>query len=81
VKDVLGFPVCRITADHKDNEKKLGAFIQDKMAQWFMEAGAIAVEKGPPGTMGPSTTPTAAPAWETIVRPMLSIAGASPTRY
>ena len=55
VKDALGFPVCRITADHKDNEKKLGAFIQDKMAQWFMEAGAIAVEKGPNGTMGPST--------------------------
>jgi gluconate 2-dehydrogenase alpha chain len=55
VKDSLGFPVIRITADHKDNEKKLGAFIQDKMAQWFMEAGAIAVERGPNGTMGPST--------------------------
>jgi gluconate 2-dehydrogenase alpha chain len=55
VKDALGFPVIRITADHKDNEKKLGAFIQDKMAQWFMEAGAIAVERGPQGTMGPST--------------------------
>jgi gluconate 2-dehydrogenase alpha chain len=55
VKDALGFPVCRITADHKDNEKRIGAFIQDKMAQWFMEAGAIAVEKGPNGTMGPST--------------------------
>src|SRR5207245_8551216 len=55
VKDPLGFPVCRITADHKDNERKLGAFIQDKMVQWFMEAGAIAVEKGPMGTMGPST--------------------------
>src|SRR5258706_16484857 len=51
----MGFPVIRITADHKDNEKRLGAFIQDKMAQWFMEAGAIAVEKGPTGTMGPST--------------------------
>src|SRR5262249_34662409 len=55
VKDSLGFPVIRITADHKDNEKKLGVFIQDKMAQWFMEAGAIAVERGPNGTMGPST--------------------------
>ncbi len=55
VKDGLGLPVCRITADHKDNEKKLGAFIQDKTAQWFMEAGAIAVERGPNGTMGPST--------------------------
>src|SRR5262249_61027237 len=55
VKDQLGFPVIRITADNKDNERKLGAFIQDKMAQWFMEAGAITVERGPPGTMGPST--------------------------
>ena len=55
VKDPLGFPVCRITADFKDNEKKLGAFMQEKMAQLFMETGAIAIEKGPPGTMGPST--------------------------
>jgi gluconate 2-dehydrogenase alpha chain len=55
VKDPMGFPVVRITADHKDNEKRMGAFVQDKMAQWFMEAGAIAVEKGPTGTMGPST--------------------------
>jgi gluconate 2-dehydrogenase alpha chain len=54
-KDALGFPVCRITADFKDNEKKVGAFMQDKMTQWFMEAGAIAVERGPAGTMGPST--------------------------
>jgi gluconate 2-dehydrogenase alpha chain len=51
----MGFQVIRITADHKDNEKRMGAFIQDKMAQWFMEGGAIAVEKGPTGTMGPST--------------------------
>jgi gluconate 2-dehydrogenase alpha chain len=55
VKDPMGFPVIRITADYKDNEKRIGAFIQDKMAQWFMEAGAIAVEKGPAGTMLPST--------------------------
>ena len=55
VKDPMGFPVIRITAEYKDNESKMGAFIQDKMAQWFMEAGAIAVEKGPTGTMLPST--------------------------
>jgi gluconate 2-dehydrogenase alpha chain len=55
VKDALGFPVCRITAEFKDNEKKSGAFMQDKMAQWFMEAGAVAVERGPVGTMGVST--------------------------
>jgi gluconate 2-dehydrogenase alpha chain len=54
-KDPMGFPVIRITAEHKENEQRLGAFIQDKMAQWFMEAGAIAVEKGPTGIMGPST--------------------------
>ena len=55
VKDALGFPVCRITAEFKDNEKKSGAFMQDKMTQWFMEAGAVAVERGPVGTMGVST--------------------------
>jgi gluconate 2-dehydrogenase alpha chain len=55
VKDPMGFPVIRITADYKDNEKRMGVFIQDKMAQWFTEAGAIAVEKGPIGTMLPST--------------------------
>jgi gluconate 2-dehydrogenase alpha chain len=55
VRDPLGFPVCRITADHKDNERRVGAFIQDKMIEWFMAAGAIATEKGPVGTMGPTT--------------------------
>jgi gluconate 2-dehydrogenase alpha chain len=55
VKDALGFPVCRITAEFKDNEKKSGAFVQGKMAQWFIEAGAVAVERGPVGTMGVST--------------------------
>ena len=55
VKDPLGFPVCRITADYKDNERKVAAFIQDKMTAWFMAAGAIATERAPIGTMGPST--------------------------
>jgi gluconate 2-dehydrogenase alpha chain len=55
LKDSLGFPVIRITADYKDNEKKIGTFIQDKMEQWYREAGAIAIEKESPGTMGPST--------------------------
>jgi gluconate 2-dehydrogenase alpha chain len=55
VKDPMGFPVIRITADYKDNEKRMGSYIQDKMVQWYMEAGAIAVEKGPVGTMLPST--------------------------
>lgn len=55
VKDPLGNPVTRITADFKDNEKRVGAYIQDRMTQWFKEAGAIAIERGPAGTMGPST--------------------------
>ena len=55
VKDPLGFPVCRITADYKDNERKVAAFIQDKMTAWFMAAGAVTTEKAPIGPMGPST--------------------------
>ena len=55
VKDPLGFPVCRITADFKDNERRLAAFMQDKMVQWFVEAGATATVRQSLGTMGPST--------------------------
>jgi gluconate 2-dehydrogenase alpha chain len=55
VKDPLGFPVCRITAEYKDNEQKLALFIQDKMEQWYRAAGAIAIERAPVGPMGPST--------------------------
>ena len=35
VKDPLGFPVCRITFEFKENEQKIAAFIQDKMVEWF----------------------------------------------
>jgi gluconate 2-dehydrogenase alpha chain len=55
VRDPLGDPVCRITADYKDNERKLAAFTQEKMEQWFREAGAIATLRAPLGTMGVST--------------------------
>jgi len=55
VTDPLGLPVCRITAEFKENERKVAAFIQDKMAEWYMAAGAIATEKAPVGRMGPST--------------------------
>jgi gluconate 2-dehydrogenase alpha chain len=55
VTDPLGFPVCRITADFKDNERRVAAFIQDRMVEWFMAAGAVATETAPVGTMGPST--------------------------
>jgi gluconate 2-dehydrogenase alpha chain len=55
VTDPLGDPVVRITADHKDNEKRIATFIQDKMEQWFLEAGAVATVRQPLGTMGVST--------------------------
>jgi gluconate 2-dehydrogenase alpha chain len=55
VKDPLGFPVCRITADFKDNERRINAATQDKMIQWYKAAGAIATQANPLGTMGPTT--------------------------
>ena len=55
VKDPLGYPVCRITADYKENERRVAAFIQDRMAEWFQAAGAIAIERAGIGTMGPNT--------------------------
>lgn len=56
VKDPLGYPVCRITAEYKGNEQAIAAFTQDKMEQWYREAGAIEVTRGPVGgAMGPST--------------------------
>lgn len=55
VKDPFGLPVVRITADYKDNEKKIAAYTQEKAVHWFKEAGAIAVEHLPLQTMGPST--------------------------
>jgi gluconate 2-dehydrogenase alpha chain len=55
VKDPLGFPVCRITADYQQNERALAVFIQDKMVEWYKAAGAVATEKTGVGTMGPTT--------------------------
>ena len=55
VTDPLGFPVCRITADHKDNEHEVAEFMQDKMERWFLEAGAIETIRQPIGTMGVTT--------------------------
>lgn len=55
VKDPLGFPVCRITADYKDNERGIARFIQDKMEEWFRAAGAVEVQRGGLGTMGLNT--------------------------
>jgi gluconate 2-dehydrogenase alpha chain len=55
VKDPLGFPVCRITFEFKENERKIAAFIQDKAVEWFSAAGAVQIERGALGSTGPST--------------------------
>src|SRR5215813_1885921 len=55
VKDPLGFPVIRITAEYKENERRLALFMQDKMEQWYRAAGAIAVQKADIGLMTVST--------------------------
>src|SRR4029079_8727270 len=56
VTDPLGYPVCRITAEFKDNERKIAAFTQEKMEQWYRAAGAIAVQLSRVGgAMGVST--------------------------
>jgi gluconate 2-dehydrogenase alpha chain len=55
VRDPLGQAVCRITADYQDNERKIAAFIQDKMEQWYRAAGAIAIQRNTLGTMGLNT--------------------------
>ena len=56
VKDPLGYPVCRITAEFKENERKIAAFTQDKMEQWYRETGASAISRAPVGgAMGIST--------------------------
>jgi len=55
VKDTLGFSVIRITAEYKDNERKLAAFMQDKMEAWYRAAGAIDLQKADIGDMTVST--------------------------
>lgn len=56
VKDPYGVPVTRITACYGDNEKRINTFVQDKMEQWYLEAGAIKILKAGPGnSMGTST--------------------------
>jgi gluconate 2-dehydrogenase alpha chain len=55
VKDPLGFPVCRITFEFKENERRIAAYIQDRMVEWFKAAGATDVARGALGSMGPST--------------------------
>jgi len=56
IKDPLGLPVTRITGRYGDNELRIAAFAQEKMEQWYREAGAIEVSRGGLGsTMTAST--------------------------
>ena len=56
VTDPLGLPVIRITGQFKENERAIAGFMQDKMEEWYREAGAIEVNRGGLGnTMGAST--------------------------
>src|SRR5690606_30583651 len=56
VKDALGFPVIRITAEFRDNEKRIAAFTQDRTEEWYREAGAADISRtGLGSAMGAST--------------------------
>ncbi len=55
VTDPYGDPVCRITADFHDNERRIATFMQDRMEEWFRAAGATETIRSGLGTMGPST--------------------------
>jgi gluconate 2-dehydrogenase alpha chain len=56
VKDPFGRPVICITGEYKENERRIAAFSQDKMEEWYRAAGAIAVVKANVGgAMGAST--------------------------
>jgi len=77
-RDALGFPVIRITADNKDNEKRIGAFIQDKMAQWFFGSRRDRHRKRPARHDGPLDPRLwRHPHGRTIARPTWSTASAS----
>ena len=56
MKDPLGYPVCRVTAEFKENERKIAGFTQDKMEEWYRAGGAVAIQRAPlGGAMGVST--------------------------
>jgi hypothetical protein len=76
VKDPLGMPVCRITADFKDNERKVAAYAADKMEQWYRAAGATDIVRIPWARWDRRRTRTAGRAWATTPRPTWSIDGA-----
>lgn len=56
VKDKLGFPVIRITAQYHDNELRIAQFTQDRMEEWYRAAGATdIIRAGLGNAMGAST--------------------------
>jgi len=57
VTDPLGLPVIRITAHYRENEVAIAEFSQDRMEEWYREAGAIEINRANVGmgTMGAST--------------------------
>ena len=81
VKDPLGLPVCRITADFKDNERKAAAFAarQDGavVSRGRRDRRSCAIRWA---RWGRRRTRTAARAWATTPRPTSSTGGASRTR-
>jgi gluconate 2-dehydrogenase alpha chain len=58
-RDPLGNPVIRITASFRENEQRIGAFVAEKMREWYREAGASQIQGSGTVTagspMGPST--------------------------
>ena len=68
VKDPLGFPVCRITADYKDNERKLARSFRTRWRSGTAPRAPIEIQRGPIGVMGVTRTPTAARAWATTLK-------------
>jgi gluconate 2-dehydrogenase alpha chain len=47
-RDPLGDPVCRVTTNPHENERRSVEYAQEKMEEWFRVAGAIEVIKAPP---------------------------------
>ena len=81
VKDPLGDPVIRITAEHKDNEKKIAAFIRDKIEDWYKAAGAVASvpNVGVRRARASRVMHMGARGWATIPKPTSLIGGACRT--
>lgn len=57
VTDPLGLPVIRITASYRENEGSIASFTQDRMEEWYREAGAVEITRAGVGlgAMGAST--------------------------